>query len=61
MKKNSVYLLYIYSWVCWVFVAAPAFFSSCGEWRRLFIVMGRLLIAVASPVVSTSSRVCGLQ
>ena len=26
-------------------------FSSCGEWRLLFTVMGRLLIAVASLVV----------
>ena len=25
-------------------------FSSCGEWRRLFVVLNRLLIAVASPV-----------
>ena len=34
--------------LCWVFVAASRFFSSCGEQGLLFIAVCGLLIAVAS-------------
>ena len=43
-------ILFVYFWLCWVFVAVRAF-SSCRSWTLLFIVVPRLLIAVASPVV----------
>ena len=36
-----------YFWLCWVFVPVQAF-SSCGEWRLLFIAVHRLFIMVAS-------------
>ena len=39
-----------YFWLHWVFVAAGGLFSSCGERGLLFIVVHRLLIAVASLV-----------
>ena len=39
-----------YLWLCWVFVAARRLFSSCGEQGLLFVVVHRLLIAVASLV-----------
>ena len=42
--------LFIYFWLCWVFIAAQAF-SSCGERVLLFVVVRGLLIAVASLVV----------
>ena len=42
--------LFIYFGLCWVFVAAHGFFSSCGEWGLLFVAVRRLLIAVASLV-----------
>ena len=38
-----------YFWLHWVFVAALAF-SSCGEWRLLFVVVRGLPITVASLV-----------
>ena len=41
------FILFIYFWLHWVFVAAWAF-SSCGEWGLLFVVVHRHLIAVAS-------------
>ena len=40
--------LFIYLWLCWVFVAVRGLFSSCGERGLLFIVVCRLFIAVAS-------------
>ena len=39
--------LFIYFWLCWVFVAVRAF-SSCSEWELLFVVVRRLLTVVAS-------------
>ena len=42
--------LFIYFWLCWVFVAAWAF-SSCGERGLLFVAVHGLLNAVASLVV----------
>ena len=42
--------LFFYFWLCWVFVAARGLFSGCGEWGLLFVVVHRLLIAVASLV-----------
>ena len=42
--------LFIYFWLCWVFVAARGLFSSCGERGLLFVVVRGLLIAVASLV-----------
>ena len=39
---------FIYFWLHWVFVAARGLFSSGGEWGLLFVVVCRLLIAVAS-------------
>ena len=40
-----MYLCIIFG--CWVFVPVQAF-SSCGEWRLLFIAVHRLFIMVAS-------------
>ena len=40
-------LLFIYLWLCWVFIAARAF-SSCGERGLLFVAVCGLLTAVAS-------------
>ena len=42
--------LFIYFFLCWVFVAARRLFSSCGEQGLLFVAVRRLLIAVASLV-----------
>ena len=42
--------LFIYLWLCWVFVAACGLSLGCSEWRLLFVVVRRLLIAVASLV-----------
>ena len=42
--------LFIYIWLCWVFIAVPGLFSSCSEWGLLFVVVRGLLIAVASLV-----------
>ena len=47
----AVFYLFIYFWLRWVFVAARGLSSSCGEWVLLFIVVRKLLIAVASLVV----------
>ena len=43
--------LFIYLWLRRVFVAGRWAFSSCGERGLLFLVVRRLLIAVASLVV----------
>ena len=44
------YYLFIYFWLCWVFVSARAF-SSCGKRGLLFVAVRGLLIVVASLVV----------
>ena len=44
-SPHSVSTYFIF-WLCRVFVAVWAF-SSCGEWRLLFLVLIMLLIAVA--------------
>ena len=41
-------ILFIYFWLCWVFVAAPGLFSSCTERGPLFVAVRGLLIVVAS-------------
>lgn len=46
LKHTHILNLYIYFWLCWVFVAAPAF-SSCG-WRGLLYCGAHLPVAVAS-------------
>ena len=46
----NLFYLFIYFWLHWVFVAEPGLFSSCGEQGLLFVVVCRLLIAVASLV-----------
>ena len=43
--------LFIYFWLCWVFVAAHGLFSSCSEWGLLFLAVRGLLVVVASLVV----------
>ena len=47
------FLINLFFWLHWVFVAARAF-SSCGERGLLFIAVRRLLIAVASLVAGTA-------
>ena len=44
------FILFIYFWLHYVFVAARRLFSSCGEWGLFFIVVSGLLIAAASLV-----------
>ena len=34
-KKKKIFLNYF--WLCWIFIAAQAFFSSCGEWGLLWL------------------------
>ena len=46
----NLFILFIYFWLCWVFIAVCGLFSSCGEQGLLFVVVCRLLIAVASLV-----------
>ena len=46
-----LFCLFIYFWLHWVFVAVRGLFSSCGEWRLLFVAVQGLLIEVASLVV----------
>ena len=51
---------FIYFWLCWDFVAVcRVFFSSCGEWGLLFVVVCRLLIVVPLLLQSTGSRSVG--
>ena len=45
----NLFILFIYFWLHWVFVAAQAF-SSCGERGLLFFAVRGLLIAAASLV-----------
>ena len=40
-------ILYIYLWLCWVFVAGAGFFSSCGEWGYSLVAVFGLFIVVA--------------
>ena len=50
---NLFFLIYIYLfyfWLHWVFSCCTRAFSSCGERGLLFLVVCRLLIAVASLV-----------
>ena len=42
----SFSFLFIYFWLCWVFIAAH-----CGEWGLLFVAVNGLLNAVASLVM----------
>ena len=53
--KITTYIYFIlflfYFWPHWAFVAMRGLFSHCGERALLFIVVCRLLIAVASFVV----------
>ena len=52
--------LFIYFWLCWVFVAAQSF-SSCGERGLLLLAVRGLLIVVASLVVEHRLQACRLQ
>ena len=45
------FILFIYFWLCWVFVAAHRLSSSYSEPGLLFVVVRGLLIAVVSLVV----------
>ena len=49
ISKLKLFFKFIYSWLCWVFVAAQAFFQ-CRAGETLVVVC-RLLIAVASLAV----------
>ena len=62
IRKNSLSLpllffflifiyLFIYCWLCWVFVAVRGLFSSCGNRGLLFVAVCGLLLAVASFVL----------
>ena len=42
------FYLFVYFWLCWVFVAARGLFSNCGKRGLLFVVVFELLIAMAS-------------
>ena len=44
------FVLFIYFWLHWVFVAARGLFSSCGERGLLFVAGRGLPVAVASLV-----------
>ena len=48
--KKIFISLFICFWLRWVFVAVRGLFSSCGERALLFVVVRRLLTAVASLV-----------
>ena len=50
--------LQVYFWLHWVFVAVRKLFSSCGERGLRFIVVHRLLIAVASLVAEHDFSCC---
>ena len=60
--KNSHYIfkiLFLYFWLCWVFVATHRL--SLIEGELLFVAVSRLLIAVASPVAEHRIYACELQ
>ena len=46
----NFYYLFIYLWLCWVFVFCVRAFSSCGKRGSLFITVRRPLIIAASLV-----------
>ena len=46
----NLFILFIYFWLRWVFVAVRGLFSSCGKRGLLFVAVHGLLIAVASLV-----------
>ena len=48
---KKIYLFIFNFWLRWVFLAARRLSLSCGERGLLFVVVHRLLIAVASLVV----------
>ena len=51
--------LFIYLWLCWVFVSVRGL-SSCGKWGPLFIAVRRPLTIAASLLLrSTGSRCAG--
>ena len=54
------FILFIYFWLRWVFVAARGLFSSCGEWGPLFTAVRGPHIAVASLVVEHGLQAHGL-
>ena len=54
---NFYFILFVYIWLHWVFDAAHALFSSCGEWGLLFVAVHGLLIAVASLVAEHKAAV----
>ena len=54
------FYLFIYFWLCWVFVAARGLFSGCSEQGLLFVVVHELLIAVASLVAEHGLEARGL-
>ena len=47
--------LFIYFWLCWVFIAAHGLFSSCGERELLFVAVHGLLVAVHGLLVVVTS------
>ena len=50
--SSSRFFVFVFVfWLYRVFVAARGLFSSCGEWRLLFVVVRGLFTAVASLVV----------
>ena len=53
--------LFIYIWLCWVFVAVCGLFSRCAKWGLLFVVVRGLLIAVASLAAEHGLWARGLQ
>ena len=54
INKTTVFKINLFNlfdfWLHWVFVAGRELFSGCGERGLLFVVVRRLLIAVASLV-----------
>ena len=46
----NLFILFIYFWLCWVFIAARGLLPSCGERGLLFVAVHGLLTAVASLV-----------
>ena len=60
--EATLYFIYLFFWLRWVFVAARGL-SSCGERRLLFLAACGLLIAVASLVAEhglSCSAACGI-
>ena len=53
------FYLFIYFWLCWVFVCCEFAFSSCGEWGLLFAVVLRHLIVVASLIAGHGLQCAG--